>query len=96
METQRRRITTGIVAILAATVVACGSIQAASGKGEMQPGGGSNYLSADQSYGLGLAPSADYPGQEQDVPEFLQRQRIGQASGASPAHAETSGQSLHP
>jgi len=73
------RITSGILAVLAATVVACGSSQAASGQADPARDGGSNYLTADASYGIGLAPAgmnAAYPPQEQDVPEFLRQQAV--------------------
>ena len=73
------RITSGILAVLAATVVACGSSQAASGRAEPARDAGANYLSADGNYGTALAPvgmNAAYPPQEQDVPEFLGLQLV--------------------
>ena len=74
MKNNTGRITSGILAVLAATVVACGSSQAASGRAEPARDAGANYLSADGNYGMALAPAgmnAAYPPQEQDVPEFL-------------------------
>ena len=57
---RRGRITGSILAVLAATVVACGSIQGSAGKADPQrQGGGANYLTADDSYGVGLAHIAD-------------------------------------
>jgi len=83
-----KRITGGILAVLTATVVACGSIQGSAGSGDAhRGGGGANYLTADDSHGVGLARpdiNRDYPAQEQDVPEFLRRQvRGAQVGGAS-------------
>jgi hypothetical protein len=64
MDIKRARITSGILALLTATVVACGSIQGAAGKADLQRGGGANYLTADQTYGIGsgTADSAGGPG----------------------------------
>jgi hypothetical protein len=55
VDIKRKRTTGGILAVLVATVVACGSIQGATGKADPQLGGGMNYLTADGSYGVGLA-----------------------------------------
>jgi hypothetical protein len=63
-------ITSGILALLAATVLACGTIQGGSGKSATETGGGSDkYITADENYGVGLqkftvsdgpaAPAAD-------------------------------------
>jgi hypothetical protein len=79
MKSKSGRITSGILAVLAATVVACGSSQAASGQADPARGGGANYLAADGSYGVGLQHAdlnSDYPAQEQDVPEFLGLQLV--------------------
>ena len=86
MKSKNGRITSGILAVLAATVVACGSSQAASGRADPARDGGANYLSADGNYGTALAPvgmnaapagmNAAYPPQEQDVPEFLGLQLV--------------------
>jgi hypothetical protein len=79
MKSKSGRITSGILAVLAATVVACGSSQAASGRAEPARDAGANYLSADGNYGIVLAPvgmNAAYPPQEQDVPEFLGLQLV--------------------
>jgi len=79
MKSKSGRITSGILAVLAATVVACGTSQAASGRAEPARDAGANYLSADGNYGIVLAPvgmNAAYPPQEQDVPEFLGLQLV--------------------
>ena len=77
MKSKSGRITSGILAVLAATVVACGTSQAASGRAEPARDAGANYLSADGNYGTALAPmNAAYPPQEQDVPEFLGLQLV--------------------
>jgi len=79
MKSKSGRITSGILAVLAATVVACGSSHAASGQADPARDAGANYLSADGNYGRGLAPAgmnAAYPPQEQDVPEFLGLQLV--------------------
>jgi hypothetical protein len=79
MKSTSDRITSGILAVLAATVVGCGSIQAASGQADPGRDGGANYLTADASYGVGLMPAgmnAAYPPQEQDVPEFRRQQLV--------------------
>lgn len=55
MNNRRGRITGSILAVLAAIVVACGSIQGSAGTADPQRGGGANYLAADDSYGVGLA-----------------------------------------
>ena len=54
MNNRRGRITGSILAVLAATVVACGSVQGSAGSGDAQPQGGASYLTADGSYGVGL------------------------------------------
>jgi hypothetical protein len=84
MKSRGDRITSGILAVLAATVVACGSSQAASGQADPARDGGANYLTADGSYGIGLAPArmnAAYPPQEQDVPEYLRLQLVSVTDG---------------
>jgi hypothetical protein len=53
MDITRTRITSGILALLTATVVACGSIQGASGMTGFGIGGGDNYLMANDTYGQG-------------------------------------------
>lgn len=53
MVSMRNGITSGILAILAATVLACGTIKGASGKAGSEVGGGDNYLTADDGYGVG-------------------------------------------
>lgn len=52
MDIKRRHITGGILAVLAATVFACGAVQGSSGKATSEVGGGDNYLTADQNYGV--------------------------------------------
>lgn len=75
MDSKPKKITSGILAVLTATVVACGSIQGAAGRPDVQAGGGSNYITADGSYGVGLGElNRDYPQQERDVPEYLRAQ----------------------
>lgn len=54
MDSKRRQITRGILAVLAATVVACGSIQGATGQTDPARGGGTSYLTADENYGSAL------------------------------------------
>ena len=79
MKSNSGRITGGILAVLAATVLACGAIQGAAGHPSAASEGGANYLTADGSYGIGLKRAeinGDYPPQEQDVPEFLGLQLV--------------------
>ena len=87
MNNRRGRITGSILAVLAATVVACGSIQGAAGSADAQPQGDANYLTADNSHDVGPLQTdihRGYPPQEQDVPEFLRRQAgEAQVGGAS-------------
>jgi hypothetical protein len=54
VDSKRKRITSGILAVLAATVVACGSVGAGSeGRpAEEHPSDG-NYITADDYYGVG-------------------------------------------
>jgi hypothetical protein len=94
MNNRSRRITGSILAVLAATVVACGAIQGSAGTTDPQHGGGgAQYLTADDSYGVGLRRpdiNRDYPPQEQDVPEFLKAQ-IGVSGPSVPAGALAGG-----
>lgn len=54
MDIKRRRITGGILAVLAATVVGCGSANAGSASRESRgSGGGSVYIMADDQHGVG-------------------------------------------
>jgi len=77
MKSKSGRITSGILAVLAATVVACGSSQAASGQADPVLEGGANYLSdGTHGIGLGVGMNTAYPSQEQDVPEFLGLQLV--------------------
>lgn len=95
MNNRRGRITGSILAVLAATVVACGSIQGAAGSLDAQPQGDANYLTADNSHDVGPLQTdihRGYPPQEQDVPEFLQLLREGAERGSSvPAEAPADG-----
>jgi hypothetical protein len=59
---KRNAITNGILALLAATVVACGALQGASGKAGLEPGPGDNYLTADERHGIGLDGSSAFRG----------------------------------
>ena len=52
------RITGGILAVRAATVLACGAIQGAAGRVDLEPGEGASYLSAGDNYGLGVSRGA--------------------------------------
>jgi hypothetical protein len=71
VDSKRKRITGGILAVLTATIVACGSIQGSAGSGDAQRvGGGANYLSEDGNYGIGLSRpdiNRDYPPQGAQV-----------------------------
>ena len=55
MDTRLRR---ACLAILATAIVACGS----AGAGSPGPAGGDNYLTANESYGVGIRPTADANG----------------------------------
>lgn len=52
----KRRLTSGILAVLAATVIACGAVQGASGKGMSDSGSGDIYITADEQ-GTGVRTS---------------------------------------
>jgi hypothetical protein len=75
-----KRITSGILALLAATVVACGSASAGSaGHRVGAPGGGENYLAANDSYGQSLMGASKVsggpsvaPSEAVDGPQFQQ------------------------
>ena len=55
MDIKRRRITGGILAVLAATVVSCGAVSAGSaGHLDDIRGGGDSYLTASDTYGQGM------------------------------------------
>jgi hypothetical protein len=55
MDIKRRRITGGILAVLTATVVSCGSVNAGSAGHLVDTrGGGDSYLTANDTYGQGL------------------------------------------
>lgn len=99
MDSKRKR-TGGTLAVLAATVVACGSIQGAAGQADPARGGGTIYLTDGEGYGTGLLRpeiNPNYPPQEQDVPEFLLTQPgVTRMSGASPMSGDTSGAMLQP
>jgi hypothetical protein len=62
VDIKRRRITGSILAVLTAAVVACGSMQGASGKPGSGGGGGDSYLTADGSYGVGARDATSVPG----------------------------------
>jgi hypothetical protein len=51
-------ITRGILAVLAATIIACGSASAGSASHE-RGGGGSAYITADAEHGVGLQTGGD-------------------------------------
>lgn len=52
MDSKRSRITSGILAVLAATVVACGSVSAGSGGQKLGGANGDIYITADDHYGI--------------------------------------------
>lgn len=54
MDIKRSTFTSGILAVLTAAVLACGTIQGASGKVSPGTGGGDNYLTANDTYGQGV------------------------------------------
>lgn len=56
MDSKRNRVTNGILALLMATVIACGTVQGASGKTGSGSSGGDVYITSDE-HGTGMRTS---------------------------------------
>ena len=61
MATKRSRITSGILAVLAASVIACGTVQGASGKAGSGSGSGDVFITSDEQ-GTGVRTGSGYGG----------------------------------